>query len=822
MLSHLKERSNQLLLLLVLIFTFIGLWIRLIPIEYLINGVHPIVFSTDPWFTVRQVEQIIPQFPNYAWFDPFLNYPAGKIIDWGPVFPLIASSVAIVGGASTHAEIIPTISWIPPICGLLLVPICFLLATVMWDIRAGWISAMLISVLGGETLFYTYYGDVDHHIFEVIFTLCFFIVYFYFIAKCSQKNDLFYKSSHFYIISIIAGVTYYLALMTMPTCSIIALIVGIIIVAYPLFSKRREDIQNFGLGNFVIFGAFIILYGITGIQVQGWGFSQYTAIHLLIAGIPAIISAIYFILIRFNIGKTKSIISGVGFFITAFVIALLYLLFPAIWNSINDTVNYSFFGFSGINATIQEMQHIDLLLLIQTFNIAILFALFGFILILRQFIVKRDPLYLGIFVWICVYLSISVIVKRYFYYGGGILVILCSIALSDLYGRLSGSAHKIQNRKISAKNEGIFNSNLKALVVVGVIVGIITIMSVSLAIHVAVNETANGSIDKELVDGLQYLKKVSPEYSFSYSQIYDKTTFRYPNNTYSVLGWWEIGHGILANSQRISVSSPFLENIHQVSSYYLSQKNDYAELLADTHHVKYVITTNDLLLDDFPMIQKCIDKDLVIDAYYFVFLQKNRMNGMQIPMIGMRSSFYNTMLTKLHVNDGSNTLANGSVLVDFSIREDGEKDIFPVMNNLQPLNNSLTKELLVNKRQNQEIISLNYLSPIIDTPALQNYRLIYESNGTRTFPGDVTLNNIKIFERVKGYTIPGTGTIEVPIVTNQGRHFTYRQQSVNGTFTLPYATTDSPYDVHATGPYRIIETNKTFDVDESQIEKYYT
>jgi dolichyl-diphosphooligosaccharide--protein glycosyltransferase len=180
------------------------------------------------------------------------------------------------------------------------------------------------------------------------------------------------------------------------------------------------------------------------------------------------------------------------------------------------------------------------------------------------------------------------------------------------------------------------------------------------------------------------------------------------------------------------------------------------------------------------------------------------------------------MLTKLHVNDGSNTLANGSVLVDFSIREDGEKDIFPVMNNLQPLNNSLTKELLVNKRQNQEIISVNYLSPIIDTPALQNYRLIYESNGTRTFPGDVTLNNIKIFERVKGYTIPGTGTIEVPIVTNQGRHFTYRQQSVNGTFTLPYATTDSPYDVHATGPYRIIETNKTFDVDESQIEKYYT
>ena len=127
-----------------------------------------------------------------------------------------------------------------------------------------------------------------------------------------------------------------------------------------------------------------------------------------------------------------------------------------------------------------------------------------------------------------------------------------------------------------------------------------------------------------------------------------------------------------------------------------------------------------------------------------------------------------------------------------------------------------------NEPVNNITVSYNSTRSTIDVPALTGYRLVYESSKINPTFRDKEIHNIKIFERVKGYTTPGIGTIEIPIVTNQGRHFTYRQQSVNGTFTLPYATTNSSYDVHATGPYRIIETNETFDVDESQIGKYYS
>jgi dolichyl-diphosphooligosaccharide--protein glycosyltransferase len=55
------------------------------------------------------------------------------------------------------------------------------------------------------------------------------------------------------------------------------------------------------------------------------------------------------------------------------------------------------------------------------------------------------------------------------------------------------------------------------------------------------------------------------------------------------------------------------------------------------------------------------------------------------------------------------------------------------------------------------------------------------------------------------------------VVTNTGRTFTYRQESLNGEFVVPYPTTGSPYDVRATGKYRIQGTGKEFEVTENAV-----
>jgi dolichyl-phosphooligosaccharide-protein glycotransferase len=67
--------------------------------------------------------------------------------------------------------------------------------------------------------------------------------------------------------------------------------------------------------------------------------------------------------------------------------------------------------------------------------------------------------------------------------------------------------------------------------------------------------------------------------------------------------------------------------------------------------------------------------------------------------------------------------------------------------------------------------------------------------------------------------IKGNGIIEVDVVTNNGRTFTYRQESVNGEFIVPYATSGSSYDVKTTGLYTIVGTGQTFAVSEDAVQK---
>jgi dolichyl-diphosphooligosaccharide--protein glycosyltransferase len=115
--------------------------------------------------------------------------------------------------------------------------------------------------------------------------------------------------------------------------------------------------------------------------------------------------------------------------------------------------------------------------------------------------------------------------------------------------------------------------------------------------------------------------------------------------------------------------------------------------------------------------------------------------------------------------------------------------------------------------------------PLQKVPALKHYRLVYESmeNASVTpFPESMPITlpgikNVKIFEFVKGAQIPGEGIIELPVVTNTGRTFVYRQESENGIFIVPYPTQGSPYDVRAAAEYHIVGTSRYIAVMENDV-----
>jgi dolichyl-diphosphooligosaccharide--protein glycosyltransferase len=84
-------------------------------------------------------------------------------------------------------------------------------------------------------------------------------------------------------------------------------------------------------------------------------------------------------------------------------------------------------------------------------------------------------------------------------------------------------------------------------------------------------------------------------------------------------------------------------------------------------------------------------------------------------------------------------------------------------------------------------------------PALRHYRLVHESPSNVFNSKTTDVKYVKVFEYVRGAHIEGEGIIEVPVISNTGRKFIYRQMSVNGEFIVPYSTTGNPYEVKTTG-----------------------
>ncbi|MDD1708564.1 MAG: oligosaccharyl transferase, archaeosortase A system-associated, partial [Methanoregulaceae archaeon] len=114
-------------------------------------------------------------------------------------------------------------------------------------------------------------------------------------------------------------------------------------------------------------------------------------------------------------------------------------------------------------------------------------------------------------------------------------------------------------------------------------------------------------------------------------------------------------------------------------------------------------------------------------------------------------------------------------------------------------------------------VSSLIIQPSVDVPALSHYRLVHESPTDVFSQASPDVKYVKIFEYVPGARIKGEGIIELPLVSNNGRSFVYRQASTNGEFVVPYSTEGNPYEVRATGKYRIVGTGREFSVSEEAI-----
>jgi oligosaccharyl transferase (archaeosortase A-associated) len=881
-LSYLKKYQSYIIVVFLFVFMGIALILRMIPAVFIKDPGFLYLFDTDSWYTMRQIEVMVNNFPHYNWFDPMTAYPTGKIIDWGPLYPGIAATLCLVTGAVSRSGIIFTSGWVSPLMGMIMVPVMYHLGKTIWNWKAGIIAAGLISIVSIQYFSFSSYGWADHHIAEVLFSTLFFLAYCFTLSYVKRYPiDLKHRETLFYPVfySAITGLLFFVALLASTTVILALLVIAVYTLVQSildLFPNSRSN--SLLLINSVFLMVSIILLFLFGFKQEGLSLSQYSVgivyVQLVLIGETIVL----FVLAAILQGKKLAflislLILAAGGMVLFQIIPLFQTMIVQILGLLSGGSIYSVAVVETLPWTISGAW--------ENFNVSLILMAGGLLILGYHAIKNKNDQSVFLLVWSLVMLLLTIRFQRFAYFFTVNIVLLAAICITgtidwrkDLLvghglmkffqvsnprdsptdtGKDAAKEKSIppkkgskKNIKTTAKPPANHHEFLKNVMVFSVLILAAAMCAISISQDISYSlDTPQHEISPDWIESLNWLQKNTPPTGIDYYKIYESRGFSYPPESYGIVAVWDAGHWITFFAHRIPVTNPFQDHLSGSSgtaAYFLSQNESQANDILRAFGGKYVITNSDMAIDTFTNLVPWQSNSVDISPYIKWFMKPGSDNPSRLQKIHLYdNAYFQTMVARLHNFDGSMQTPENADYVQYVIRQvpaagETAEDVHGyarVITREQEQNFSQINNDTRIIREGTGLSPGGYADVFSNLPnqtvqeisALKHYRLIHESPNDASvtmFPESdiITLPDIKyvkIFEYVKGAHIPGSGTIELPLVTNTGRVFIYRQASEGGEFIVPYSTEGNPYEVRATGQYHIIGTSRYITVTEKDV-----
>jgi len=146
----------------------LALFIRLLPYPNVFKGGAIFFDGPDAYFHMKRVLLTVRYFPNVPTFDPYTNYPYGGQIIWPPLFDffiaLIAKGVGLGNPSQYLTEAVGAL--VPPVVGALTPFFVYQLAREIFNPTVGLYSALFLAILPAHVTISTV-GMTDQHLAEV-------------------------------------------------------------------------------------------------------------------------------------------------------------------------------------------------------------------------------------------------------------------------------------------------------------------------------------------------------------------------------------------------------------------------------------------------------------------------------------------------------------------------------------------------------------------------------------------------------------------------------------------------------------------------------
>ncbi|MBA7486604.1 hypothetical protein ES707_22165 [subsurface metagenome] len=810
--AALKDRKTALVAAALLLFMIVAVLLRAIPHAVLVDGSFTSLIGADAWYNLRQVEAIVANYPGYAWFDPMTAYPTGKEIAWGPLFPFITATACIVAGAASRPEIVYVAAWVPPLLAAAVVPVVYLAGKTIAGRKTGLVAAGLIAIVSASFFARSIFGFVDHHVAETLFSTLFCLAYIAALAYAARHPVTLAETKTVLPVALLAlgaGGAYLLGLLVMPTIILFALIAGI----FTLVQAARNHLDGTGpegllVINAVTFAVPAVFLPASGFMVDAPGLSLYSVAHvyayLLLIGATALLSALS-VALR---GRRNEYLGALG---VLGVAAVAFLTLSSVGKVMADGLA-TFFGQDMTATAIREMGPWDPGLAWQSFNVGLLLIPAGLAVLALQARRENRPELLFTIVWSVVILVATIQHLRFEYYLAVNLALLAAVFIAWAldYG-LAKTAAFLREPEGKKKKQKTLPTAEVAAVALAVLLAVGLVgASASENIGYAQNGVPRTMLADDWRDALEWMNANTPDPGVDYYAVYEKDSFTYPEESYGVMSWWDYGHWITFIAQRIPNTNPFQDHVGMAAGFFLAASEEKADAALAAAGSRYVVTDGRMAGATFPAIAYWQSATTGTMPYATALLVLARENTYSIEPF-YKEAYYETMAVRLQALDGAMTEPSEALYVEYdtaSVPETGYARLTG-SHEMSPAEAQAAAEAYSGPGE-AAVFGTDIATPPTTLPALRHYRLVYESS-----PDAAT--SVKVFESVNGAVIPGDGVIEVTVVTNTGREFVYRQESENGTFVVPYSTTNNPYDVKTAGNYRIVGGTEEFTVTEEAV-----
>jgi dolichyl-diphosphooligosaccharide--protein glycosyltransferase len=723
----------------------VGLALRLLPLTYSLSGGHIVFSEFDPYYHLRRITYAVAHFPFLNSFDSYVNYPYGYGISWPPLFDLAAAGLSlIVGLGSPSQSIIEAVSAsLPVILGLASIVLLYFIVKDALGRHAGLLAALFMAILPAS-VFRTAFAYADHHALEVAISLAMYLCFTRALALArEEKPGLARMSKKPLAYALLAGACMAGMVFSWEGAPIfIGIIVLYALAQYACDALRRDDTEYLSitgaiasLAAAVLVTPFVLLSPAgQSLTISAVYISWFHVIYLLAI-------AIFFI----AMGGLSRLYSGMKapWFSTVLTAAVgaavlavaVKLALPQVFDTLAGGVQF-LFGAGNVLATIVEVEPLftndgGLSVAIpwaylSTGGILAILGLAIFLLTRKWGDMKNAEVFL--IVWTLVVLALGLLQKRFVY----LLAVNVSIFagfvvfwMLDLAGFYRGTAN---NKKASQSRDAWLTPSVVAVGIVFAVLLIPILMS---------DYSVSGVQEFYTLDwnkACRWVNDNTPKTSYTYAA--DKGT----SPEYGVMSWWDYGNYILYTAERPAVANNFQTGIGDAARFFIAQDEGTANTIMDERKAKYVMLDYRLgspwagvtggVFENMPYLAG--DDTSSYHASYVVPVTY----GSQTALDGS-NKYYNSMYSRLYNGDGL-----------------GGKD---------PLGH--------------------------EAVGLQNYRLIYSTNGT---------DPVKVFEYVKGAVIKGTASPDAVVkarlnVTFQGGEHTYYASTTAGadgsfSFTVPYPT----------------------------------